>query len=125
MKLYDHIQKGGCMQDFLIAPAPGELPKEDIESLTERTEKCVAEFEEVVFGDPEILKLEDILSICESLQHQKDVEIKRCREGVAIVELTRKKKEKPDKVSGGKPGMVYRPAVVSRRTGKVYNMTVQ
>ena len=125
MKLYDHIQQGGCMKDFLSGMTPEELPEEDIESLTERTEKCVAEYEEVVFGDPAILKLEDIRSICESLQHQKDVEIKRCREGVAIVELTRKKKENTDKVTGGKPGTIYRPMVVPHRTEKVYNMTVQ
>ena len=96
-----------------------------VEALTLKADKIIAEYEEAVFGDPGILKLEEIASICESLQHHKDVEIKRCRDGIAIVELTRKKKVNTGRVQGDKPGMVYASAVSPVRPGKENNMTVR
>ena len=123
MKLYEHIQGGGSMQDFICRPSRKKPPKEDIDSLMVRTADSLMEFFEVFFGDPNIMNVDHIISICDSLRKHRDVEIKTGREGIQIVELYRKKKEMPDRVSGGRPGAVYRPA--GRPPGQVNNMTVR
>ena len=123
MKLSDYIQDGGSMSALRAGAQGDKLPEEDIESLTERVRKGLEEFEEVVFGDPNLLKLEDIGSICESLQHQRDVEVRRGKDGVGIVELTKKKKA-AYVAAVEKPGAVYRQTTGSI-TEKVNHMTVR
>ena len=111
------------MQDFLPKKGSGSPPEEDIETITRQFGELLALYLEVVFGDSRLMGPEHIFSICDSLQHHKDVEVRSCRDGIAIVELTRKRKEITERVSGGKPGMVYRPA--GRSPGQLNNMTVQ
>ena len=123
MKLYEHLQNGGCMQDFLRRQEPGDLPEEDIDTITMRFQESMALYLAVVFGDSHLMELKHFFSICDSLLHHKDVEVRSCRDGIAIVELTRKRKEITDRVSGGRPGAVYRPA--GRPPGQVNNMTVR